>query len=225
MRYLALAVDFDGTLAEDGRVDQHTLDAMGRLRHSGRKLILVSGRQLDDLKSVFTQWELFDFLVLENGALLLDAAARQVIPLGHAPSEEFICVLRTRGVDPLSVGEVILSTRVPHDAAVLDAIRDLAVDAQVIFNKGAVMVLPTGIDKATGLRRALGRLRLSPHNVVGNGDAENDCAFLELCGRSAAVANALPRVKQIVDYICRRDDGGGVAEVIDLLVGSDFTTV
>ena len=60
----------------------------------------------------------------------------------------------------------------------LDTIRDLGLELQVIFNKGAVMVLPAGVNKASGLAAALADLGLSPHNVVGVGDAENDHAFL-----------------------------------------------
>lgn len=57
MRYLALATDYDGTLATHGQVDEETLDALKRLRESGRKLLLVTGRHLDDLSSVFPQMD------------------------------------------------------------------------------------------------------------------------------------------------------------------------
>jgi HAD superfamily hydrolase (TIGR01484 family) len=53
MRYLALATDYDGTLAHDGVVDDATIRALERLVHSGRKLILVTGRELPGLESVF----------------------------------------------------------------------------------------------------------------------------------------------------------------------------
>jgi hypothetical protein len=59
------------------------------------------------------------------------------------------------------------------------------------------MVLPPGINKATGPKAALADLELSPHNVVGIGDAENDFAFLKSCGCSAAVSNAVPALKKI----------------------------
>src|SRR5207249_1657347 len=68
----------------------------------------------------------------------------------------------------------------PHETRVLEAIRELGLELQVIFNKGAVMVLPAGVNKATGLQVALNELELSAHNVVGVGDAENDHAFLRL---------------------------------------------
>jgi hypothetical protein len=36
------------------------------------------------------------------------------------------------------------------------------------------MVLPQAISKATGLRSALFALRISAHNTIGIGNAEND---------------------------------------------------
>jgi hydroxymethylpyrimidine pyrophosphatase-like HAD family hydrolase len=62
-------------------------------------------------------------------------------------------------------------------------IRELGLELQIIFNKGAVMVLPAGVSKASGLEAALALLELLPHDVAGIGDAENDHAFLRLCGR------------------------------------------
>ncbi len=50
MRYLALATDYDGTLAQEGRVAREALDALKRLKESGRKIILVTGRQLPELQ-------------------------------------------------------------------------------------------------------------------------------------------------------------------------------
>jgi hypothetical protein len=105
---------------------------------------------------------------------------------------------------------------------VLDVIRDLGLELQVIFNKGAVMVLPAGVNKATGLTAALRELKLSPRNVVGVGDAENDHSFLRLCEFSAAVANALPAVKDTADFVAARDHGAGVAELIRALVERDL---
>src|SRR5207302_8744197 len=92
----------------------------------------------------------------------------------------------------------------------------------VIFNKDAVMVLPAGVNKATGLATALAEMSLSPHNAVGIGDAENDHAMLALCECSAAVANALPVVKEKADIVIRGDHGAGVAELIDELIANDL---
>ena len=178
MRYLALACDYDGTLAHNGIVTDETLEALERVRNSGRKLILVSGRELEDLQRTFTRLDLFDRAVLENGALLYTPVTKAEKVLSGRPPDEFVPLLKDRGVGPISVGRVIVATWEPHENAVLETIRDLGLELQVIFNKGAVMVLPSGINKATGLAAALSELSLSPHNTVGIGDAENDHAFL-----------------------------------------------
>src|SRR5207253_1677558 len=117
------------------------------------------------------------------------------------PPAVFAETLRQRGVSPISVGRVIVATWEPHEQVVLATIRDLGLELQVIFNKGAVMVLPAGVNKASGLAAALKALELSPHEVVGVGDAENDHALLTLCECGVAVANALPALKERADLV------------------------
>src|SRR5947209_6225494 len=142
MRYLALATDYDGTLAHDGVVAEKTVEALLTFRKSGRVLILVTGRELDDLETVFSRLDLFQRVVAENGALLYNPESRQKRALAKPPPKVFLDDLSRRGVTPISVGEVIAATWHPHENAVLDSIRDLGLELQVIFNKGAVMILP-----------------------------------------------------------------------------------
>src|SRR5262245_35651738 len=222
MRYLALACDYDGTLALRGCVDQPTLAALERVRASGRRLLMVTGRELDDLAGTFHHFELFDRIVAENGGLLYNPAAKTEKTLAPRPPKEFVELLQSRGVAPLSVGRTIVATWRPHEHTVLNTIHDLGLELQVIFNKDAVMILPSGVNKATGLAAVLPELGLSPHNVVGVGDAENDHAFLELCECSAAVSNALPALRDKADIATPGDHGAGVIELIDELVENDL---
>jgi len=221
MNYLALASDYDGTLATQGRVNPETLLALEQFRTSGRKLILVTGREISDLLRIFPQVDLFDCIVGENGALLYWPASQQEQLLGSRPPDELIIRLRDRQVHPLSVGRVIVATWQPHETTVREAIRDLKLDLQVIFNKNAIMILPSGINKATGLSAACQVLQLSPHQVVGVGDAENDLVFLNLCGYAVAVANALPEVKAEADLITSGSRGAGIIELIEQLLAAD----
>lgn len=222
MRFVALATDYDGTLASEGRVAKDTWEAVRRLRASGRKLILVTGRELDDLRGICPDLELFDRVVAENGGLLYRPAKRQQQLLASAPPKEFVKALRERGVAHLSVGQTILGSVRPYETVVIQTIRDLGMELQVIFNKDAVMVLPAGVNKATGLKVALKELELSPHNVVAVGDAENDHAFLDLCECSAAVANALASLKKHADVVTSAEEGRGVVELIDELLADDL---
>jgi hydroxymethylpyrimidine pyrophosphatase-like HAD family hydrolase len=223
MRYLALACDYDGTLATHGRVDEATLDALERVRASGRKVLLVTGREIDDLRTVFDRMDVFDCVVAENGALLHWPETGREQLLGETPPPAFIDTLRRRYV-PISVGRVIVATWEPHERAVLETIRDLGLELHVIFNKGAVMVLPAGVSKASGLEAALAALGLSAHNVVGVGDAENDHAFLASCECSVAVANALDTIKDRADHVTRADHGAGVVEMIEDLLATDLAS-
>jgi HAD superfamily hydrolase (TIGR01484 family) len=222
VRYRTLACDYDGTLAHHGRVDDSTVTALERLRVSGRKLILVTGRQLDDLVRAFPPVHLFERVVAENGGFLYDPGTREGRPLAEAPMPEFVRELERLGVSPLSVGRVVVATWEPNDATVLQVIRDMGLELQVVFNKGAVMVLPSGVNKATGLHQALEDLKLSLHNVVGIGDAENDHAFLTACECGVAVANAIPSVKAGVDWVTEADHGAGVIELIDQMIATDL---
>ena len=225
MRYVALATDYDGTLATHGRVDARTLEALDRAAAAGRKLVLVTGRELDDLERVFDRLDRFDQVVAENGALLYQPSTSSRRPLAPAPPPEFVAELRQRGVTPLSQGHAIVSTWEPHETTVLEVIRDLGLELQVIFNKGAVMVLPPGVNKASGLRAALSELSLSAHNVVAIGDAENDHALLEMAELSVAVANAIPLLMEAADVTTAGDHGAGVVEVIDALLEHDLAQI
>lgn len=222
MHYLGLATDYDGTLAHDGIVDEATIPPLEALRRSSRRLILVTGRELPDLQRVMPRLELFDRVVAENGALLYCPESRQERVLAAPPLPEFVARLRELGVAPLSVGNSIVATWEPNETLVLQAIRELGLELQIVFNKGAVMVLPAGVNKESGLRTALDELELSPHNCVGIGDAENDNAMLELCGAKIAVANALDSIKETADLVTNGARGAGVVELIEQLIATDL---
>jgi HAD superfamily hydrolase (TIGR01484 family) len=225
VRYLALACDYDGTIARGGVVAEETRSALRFLRSTGRRLLLVTGRRLDDLQRLSPSLELFDRVVAENGALLYRPDTREETLLAEPPSARFLDALRAAGVTPLSVGRAIVATFSPHEQAVLGTIRELGLELQVIFNKGAVMVLPSGTNKASGLAKALQELGLSAHNVVGIGDAENDHAFLAACECGVAVANALPMLKERADLVTAGDHGGGVVELVRRLAENDLEDV
>jgi HAD superfamily hydrolase (TIGR01484 family) len=225
MRYFSLICDYDGTIAHDGRCASSTVEALKRVRASGRKVILATGRELAELQRVFPEHEIFDRIVAENGAVLYRPASKDCKVLAAPPAVEFVEELRRRGVYPLSVGQCIVATWHPFESTVLEVIRELGLELQVIFNKDAVMVLPSGVNKASGLQVALNELRLSAHNAVGVGDAENDHVFLSMCECSVAVDNALPALKDRADFVTSASHGAGVEELIEKLVSDDLASL
>lgn len=221
MHFLALAVDYDGTIAENGYVTTETCQALRRLKESGRKLLLVTGRVLVDLRHAFPDLGVFDRIVAENGALLYDPANDREKMLAPPANGALVDRLTADNVKPLSVGRSIIASWHPHEQAILNAIRDLGLELQIIFNKDAIMVLPTNINKASGLLQALKELDISPLNAIGAGDAENDHAFLAACGASAAVANALPSLKEAADLKLEGDHGKGIVELVERILEED----
>lgn len=225
MRYLTLVADYDGTLADHDRISDETAAALERLRASGRRAIMVTGRRLNDLLAVCTCPKLFDLIIAENGGVVYDPSTRKESILANPPSKALLKALRARSITPLEIGEVIVATIASQRAAVQDVVWELGLEAQVIGNRGAVMILPAGINKASGLEHALRALGLSRHEAVGIGDAENDHSFLESCECAVAVANATASLKENVVFVTASGNGGGVRELINDLIEDDLERV
>ena len=213
MYFKAVAIDFDGTLAEGSAPSPSVLAAVRSARDLGLRLLLVTGRTLTDLLQVFPDvHEHFDLTVAENGAVLRAAEGHR--RLARPVDAELAKALQERGISVQS-GEVILACEAVHDAEVFEEICRLDLDCQLIRNRGALMVVPAGVTKASGLGAGLRELGLSARSAIAIGDAENDLALLEACELGVAVANAVPVVKQRADLVLDRADGPGVTEFLE----------
>jgi hydroxymethylpyrimidine pyrophosphatase-like HAD family hydrolase len=225
MRYAILATDFDGTLTQTEQIRPEVLEALRAVAASGRKLVLVTGRMLDDLLRVFPESGLFDRIVAENGGILYAPTTRTTRRLADSPPARLVEELRRRGVDPLAVGQVILASWRPYEWAAIEAIRDMDLEYHVEFNRDAVMIMPPTVTKLLGFQQALEDLGLSRHNAVGLGDAQNDEAFLQSCERSVAVANAVPAVKELADFVTEGPAGEGIVEICRQLQSDDLRSI
>jgi len=122
----------------------------------------------------------------------------------------------------LSVGRAIIATWEPYKNLTLELIKELGLEMEVIFNKGAVMILPAGVNKATGLSAALAQMKVEARDVAAVGDAENDRALLSMCGIGVAVSNAVVSLKEHADFVTKGARGDGVAELIDQLLRGEL---
>lgn len=199
MKLCVVAVDYDGTIAREGRADPLVLEAVREAQRRGIVIILVTGRILAELQRVLPEHELFDAIVAENGAVLAfpKTAMRR---LTHPPSQVLLDELYAREV-AVSFGECIIEADAAAAPKTLEAIRKLELPLVLQFNHGRVMVLPQGINKASGLREALNTLRLSLHNCVGIGDGENDYAMLDACEIGVAAGWGSKALQGIADEV------------------------
>jgi hydroxymethylpyrimidine pyrophosphatase-like HAD family hydrolase len=209
----AIALDYDGTLTHVSRPDPSVLAAVREVRDTGRAVVLVTGRILSDLRADFPDVDgHFDAMVAENGAVLWTAAAGER-PLANPVSRDLEDALMRRGV-PLHRGRVLLAMDAAHSATVNEEIARLGLDCQLMRNRAALMVLPAGVNKGSGLREALALLRVSQHSTLAIGDAENDHALLDACEIGVAVANAVPALRAHADLVLDQADGAGIAQFL-----------
>ena len=212
MKFSVLALDYDGTITRDGRADPAVLEAIREARPRQIVVLLVTGRILSDLRRVLADQGLFDAIVAENGAVLAFPNGRTRV-LGRPPSQEFLDELRRLEVG-FESGQCVLQAAASAAPKILDAVRNLELPLMLAFNRGRVMVLPQGINKASGLREGLKTLRLSLHNCIGIGDGENDFALLEACEIGVAVGWGSKSLCAIADDVLL---GSGPAVVADYI--------
>jgi hydroxymethylpyrimidine pyrophosphatase-like HAD family hydrolase len=216
--FLALACDYDGTLAHEGRVSTSTIQALKRYRGAGGRLVLITGRETSDLYHACSCVSLFDRVIAENGAVMHWPATGLISELAHPIPDEFVRFLREQGVAPLGIGRVIAATTRRWERTLLEAIDDERLDLELAYNKDSIMILPARINKGSGLEAAIKDLRIAAERTVAIGDAENDESMLARAGLGVAVANALPVLKSRVDMVTESPNGAGVEELIDWLL-------
>jgi hypothetical protein len=144
--------------------------------------------------------------------------------LAEPPPDRFIEAVRDAKI-PMEIGTVIVATHAPHQAKVLEIIRQLGLELKTVFNRSAVIVLPAEINKAGGTKHVLRKLGLSPHEIVAVEDSENDHSLLQFAECPVAVANALDAIKAVAALITRSPAGEGVIELIDDLIATDLQQI
>lgn len=210
--FKVVALDLDGTLTAAGHLVPEALAAIDEARHNGLAIVLVSGRIQVELLDEYPQIaDYVDAMVLENGAVtVVDGHSQSLSP---AVNGGLLQALGDRDV-PYRHGDVILAIDGEHTATVVDLIGELGLDYQIIRNRSALMVLPAGVTKGTGLAAMLATMNLSPHNTVAVGDAENDLALFAVAEIGVAVSNAVSSVRRSADLALDKPSGTGVAELL-----------
>lgn len=212
MKFAVLALDYDGTIATEGVLDSDVKAAIKEARANGIVVVIVTGRILSELIEVAGNLDFVDAVVAENGAVLALANGQPRLT-GQAPTQSFLDELKRRKID-FKLGQRIVEANADTASAVLDAIRTLELPLAILFNQGRLMVLPQSVSKGTGLRRALNSLRLSGHNAIGIGNAENDHDLLAECEIGVAVSWGSPRLQAEADEVIHGDGPKMVASYI-----------
>jgi hydroxymethylpyrimidine pyrophosphatase-like HAD family hydrolase len=225
MRHRVLACDYDGTLATDGICADATVEALERVAAAGIRLLMVTGRTREELDDVFDPGALFEAIVVENGALVIDVRTGEEQLLAPRVPPALVEEYRRTGVQPLVVGRVLCSSAWSQEPKLSAGVARLGVDRQVVRNRDSAMVIPPGISKRTGLEAALRLIGELPSLTVAVGDGENDVALFAVAGVSVAVANAVDVLKSRADVVLTQPNGKGIAMLSAALVAGDLSAL
>ena len=199
MKVQAVALDYDGTIAQNDTLDIDVRRAIAELRAQDIAVLLVTGRRIDDLQRVAGDLHFVDAVIAENGAVISFPESEYERNLGQAPPPVLLKDLQSNSVE-YSIGRCVVDADANAAPMILSSIQKNRLPLSLIFNRSRVMILPQAITKATGLLEVLAILRLSPHNTIGIGDAENDHELLRVCELGVAVAWGSEELKSVADF-------------------------
>jgi hypothetical protein len=213
MKLSVLALDYDGTIARDDRLDPSVRDAVVEARRRGIVVMLVTGRRLDDLRRVAGDLHVVDGVVAENGALVHFPDGGLTTALAPPIPDAFAAELRKHGI-AFDQGQCLVEADASAAPQMLNVIRELELPIVLLFNRSRVMALAQGISKATGLGAALETVRKSPRNALAIGDAENDHELLRVAEVGAAVEWGSASLQASADIVINGDGPAAVGEFI-----------
>lgn len=213
MRLAALALDYDGTIAEGDRIHPSVRDAIAYARDSGVIVLLVTGRILSELRRAAGDLHFVDGVVAENGGVIHFPGNNYTRLVAPPVPGSFHAELTTRGIAARS-GECLVDLASVDAPRALEVIHALELPVVLVFNRGRVMAMPQGVSKSTGLQTMLTMLRLSARNTVAIGDAENDHELLRLAEVGYAVEWGAASLRAAADLIVNGSGPAAVASVI-----------
>ncbi len=214
-----LAVDYDGTIAEHGRVGAVTEATLRSVREADFRMILVSGRRLQNILPICGVLDLFDRVILENGAVSYCPQTGTDQLIAPAVNERFLADLeRELPGAPLFIGRSMVATSARNAERIEMVIERGGFDLHVVGCGERVLVLPAGVDKGSGLSHALADLGLGRDRVVAVGDEENDIALFSGCALRAAVGTASPQLKAAADIVLPGGCEESMRRLADLLL-------
>ena len=230
MKKKVLAVDIDGTITLNGfgKIHLMALEKLRNLKNDGHHVIFVTGRSSVEayLLSIFGGLTLLD--VGENGGCITH---------GEIMTHELIGK-KKECQDAFSYLKIALDGNIKEKPVfprltevVLDRTFDLKNAQQLLDEKGfnvglfdsgyAYHINSHGVDKGSGLMKALDMLNADLEDTIALGDSETDVPLFRIVKNNIAVNNSISELKEIAKIITTKNSGEGVLEGLDM-ISSEF---
>lgn len=213
MQFKVVALDYDGTIAHEGRLEPEIRTVLESARTRGIYVVLVTGRILRDLMRVAGSLDFADAVVTENGGVLSFPHSGRQQRLATPPPAAFLDALRARSLQ-VTWGDCVVEADGALGMPIQALVRQMELPLTLHYNRGRLMVLPQGISKASGLEAALRALRLSARNTLAIGDAENDHALLQSAEIGVAVGWGSAPLQAAADVVIEGESPRAVARFL-----------
>ncbi len=221
-----LAVDIDGTITLNGfgKIHLQALEKLRNLKNDGHHVIFVTGRS--SIEAYFLS--IFGGLTLlgvgENGGCITHGEIMTHKMIGDKNECQNAFSYLKKSLDE-SIKEKPVFPRLTE--VVLDRTFDIK-NAQAIldeegFNVGlfdsgyAYHINSRGVDKGSGLIKALEMLNADLEDTIALGDSETDVPMFRIVKNNIAVNNSIPELKEIAKIVTTKNSGEGLLEGLSMI--------
>ncbi len=230
----AVALDIDGTITRpDGTIPPESWGAIHKLEKNGVKVILVSGNAICVLLGLKHYSGATGAAIGENGGVILYNSRIHVLGsrtdflerARKAVIEELGDVLEESVQNPYRHVDYAFMSRNPGISR-----RMIAESIEMILKKNGLTSLEVldsgvafhiheiGVNKGAGLEKACELMGINTGDVVAIGDSEVDLTLFEKAGKSVAVGNAIPELKEKADIVLEETYFKGFLRAVDIIL-------
>jgi phosphoglycolate phosphatase (TIGR01487 family) len=218
MNYIQLFIsDYDRTLTNVKlKIGDKAIEALAKLKKNNMKVAIVSGRKYSYMKSFYDQYsKVIDAFIAENGCIGFSNGRKEIISHNRNRGE-ILEALSSKAIS-FDAGEVVISVNSKYEKVLHELLASVE-DSRVIKNIDSLMILPRGASKGIGVKWISNKLNIPFSQTACIGDGENDIEMRNYCSILGAVANAVPELKKVADYICQKGYSEGVLEFVEKII-------
>lgn len=223
-------MDIDGTITLNGfgKIHLQALEKLRNLKNDGHHVIFVTGRSSVEayLLSIFGGLTLLG--VGENGGCITHGEIMTHKMIGNKNECQNAFSYLKKTLDE-TIQEKPVFPRITE--VVLDRTFDIKNAQKILDEKGsnvglfdsgyAFHINSRGVDKGTGLMKALEMLNADLEDTIALGDSETDVPLFKTVKNNIAVNNSIPELKEIAKIVTTKNSGEGVLEGLDM-ISSEF---
>ncbi len=225
-----VATDIDGTIANDKReLNLNAIRAIRKLEKKGIRVILVSSQSFLIVSDLAIYLGAKGPVIGETGAVVGYPRSPVFIARWKYDSHKITKIMLSMGFrssfsNPFRFSNLAFSRTEDATATeneIYERLRKEGITDIEVYDSGfAVHILPKGVNKGSGLLKAIELLKVKIDEVVVIGDGMNDLPMFKVAKYSFAPANADPIIKEHATIVSNKKYGSAFVELARMLLSN-----